>query len=256
MRKIVFFDIDGTLLDHDKKIPTDTIKAIQELKKNGHFVAIATGRAPFMFSDIREELLISSYISFNGQYVVVDNEPIVKNSLSKATLKKLHEHAKKSGHPLVFMNHETMKASEGNHPNIHESLGTLNFAHPEADPLFYNHHDIYQTLLFCGKGEEDEYVNRYEDFHFIRWHEVSTDVLPSGGSKAKGIHHFINELGFKRDDVVAFGDGLNDVEMLRFAGSGVAMGNATPEAKEAANYVTKAVDDGGIVHGLERLNLI
>lgn len=70
-KKIIFFDIDGTLLDDDKKMPLTAEKAVFALKELGHEVAIATGRAPFMFKDIREQLEIDSYVSFNGQYVVL-----------------------------------------------------------------------------------------------------------------------------------------------------------------------------------------
>ena len=74
MKKIVFFDIDGTLLDHEKNLPDSTKKAIKLLQDNGVFVAIATGRAPFMFTNLREELEIDSFVSFNGQFVVFENQ--------------------------------------------------------------------------------------------------------------------------------------------------------------------------------------
>lgn len=69
-KKIIFFDIDGTLLDHEKKVPATTKESIQELKEAGHIVAIATGRAPYHFEELREELGIHSYVCLNGQYVV------------------------------------------------------------------------------------------------------------------------------------------------------------------------------------------
>jgi Cof subfamily protein (haloacid dehalogenase superfamily) len=205
-KKLIFFDIDGTLLDHDKKLPINTVKAINELKSLGHYVAIATGRAPFMFKDIRTELSISSYIGFNGQYVVTEDAPLYKNPLKKSTLQKLHEQTEESGHPLVFMDAATMKASVTNHPHIQESLGTLNFTHPEVDPHYYKENDVYQTLLFCEKGDESSYLEGYSDFDFIRWHQFATDVLPTGGSKAKGIEIVMKKLGYNRNDVIAFGN--------------------------------------------------
>ncbi len=255
-KKLIFFDLDGTLLNHEKQIPASTLDAIASLKSSGHYVAIATGRAPFMFKEIRENLSISSFISFNGQYVVHDHDPIYKNPLKKSTLQRLHEESIIAEHPLVFMDHMTMKASSENHPHIHESLSTLYFKHPEVDPLYYVENDIYQTLLFCQGTDEVKYINSYSDFHFIRWHQYSTDVLPKGGSKARGIEIMMNRLGFLREDVIAFGDGLNDLEMLEFAGTGVAMGNGVTQAKEIANLVTRSVDEDGIVFGLEKLKLI
>ena len=80
--KIVFFDIDGTLLDHEKKLPASTKEAIKQLQDSGVFVAIATGRAPFMFESLREELGIDTFVSFNGQYVVFEGKVVYKNPLT------------------------------------------------------------------------------------------------------------------------------------------------------------------------------
>ena len=104
MKKIVFFDIDGTLLDHEKKLPSSTKKAIHLLKENGVFVAIATGRAPFMFTSLRKELDIDSYVSFNGQYVVFENEVIYKNPLDHNEVETFLQDSTANGHPLIFMN--------------------------------------------------------------------------------------------------------------------------------------------------------
>jgi hydroxymethylpyrimidine pyrophosphatase-like HAD family hydrolase len=90
----------------------------------------------------------------------------------------------------------------------------------------------------------------------VRWHPLSTDVLPSGGSKARGIREIIDRLGFTSEDVYAFGDGLNDIEMLRFAGNGIAMGNAPGAVKRAVKYVTEDVNNNGISHGLELVGLL
>lgn len=256
MSKIVFFDIDGTLLDHDKNLPSSTKEAITLLKENGVFVAIATGRAPFMFESLRKELEIDSFVSFNGQYVVFENEPIYQNRLNPIKIEELFLKAKEKEHPLVFMDHTTMKSSVKHHEHIDTSLGGLKFAHPDHDDQFYVDRDLFQTLLFCKEGEEQFYSENYPEFTFIRWHPYSVDILPAGGSKAEGINKVIGRLGFKPEDVFAFGDGLNDFEMLKAAGTGVAMGNSVPELKEFANLVTRDVDDDGIWHGLKKLELI
>lgn len=256
MSKIVFFDIDGTLLDHDKNLPISTKEAIRSLKENGVFVAIATGRAPFMFESLRKELDIDSFVSFNGQYVVFEGETIYQNPLNSQKLEQLYLNASEKAHPIVFMNHMTMKSSVKHHDFIDKSLGSLKFAHPEYDGLFYVDRDLYQSLLFCEEGEERHYRETYPEFTFIRWHPYSVDILPSGGSKAEGIKKMIERLGFKEEDVYAFGDGLNDFEMLEEAGTGVAMGNAVPELKELADMVTRDVAEDGIWHGLKQLKLI
>ncbi|ADC50529.1 putative hydrolase of the HAD superfamily protein [Alkalihalophilus pseudofirmus OF4] len=256
-KKIIFFDIDGTLLDHDKKLPQSTKEAINELKQAGHEVAIATGRAPFMYEDLREELGIYNFVSYNGQYVEVDGEMIYGNPLDKDKLEEITELAATNDHPLVYMGKKTMKANVEQHDHIDESIGTLKVeAFPTHDPDYFKMEHIYQTLLFCEHEEEKYYEEKFNAFDFIRWHPLSVDVLPAGGSKAKGIEKMIEKLGINPENVYAFGDGLNDIEMLSTVAHGVAMGNAHEETKEAARYLSKSVDEDGIVHGLKMVGLL
>ncbi|PLT34365.1 Cof-type HAD-IIB family hydrolase [Bacillus sp. V5-8f] len=254
--KIVFFDIDGTLLDHEKKLPSSTKAAIKQLQENEIFVAISTGRAPFMFENLREELGIHSFVSFNGQFVVFEGQAIYKNPLSREQLRKLHKDAEANNTPMVFMNETTMKATVQHDQRIETSLGSLQFPHPEKDESFYHDRDIFQSLLFCNEKEQSLYVGEYEKFRFIRWHEYSMDVLPRGGSKAEGIRKLIEKAGFAMEDVYAFGDGLNDIEMLESVGTGIAMGNAVDEVKKFADHVTGHVDNEGIYNGLKHFGLI
>ncbi|MEK4199427.1 Cof-type HAD-IIB family hydrolase [Cytobacillus sp. FSL K6-0265] len=256
MMKIVFFDIDGTLLNKDNIIPDSTKKAVKQLQENGIYVAIATGRAPFMFKHIREQLDIESFVSFNGQYVVFEGNVIYKNPLNKDQLRQLEKHAHQNGHPMVYLNEETMKSSVSHHPYIQESMDSLDFPHPEEDGTFYEKKEIYQALVFCKHEDESLYVDGYDDFGFVRWHRVSTDVVPTGGTKAEGIKEMIKRLNISMEDVYAFGDGLNDIEMLEASGVGIAMGNALPEVKKVANMVTEHVDEDGIWKGLRKVELI
>ena len=113
-----------------------------------------------------------------------------------------------------------------------------------------------KLYYFAQKQEEKPFTSQYDQFRFIRWHEYSTDVLPSGGSKAEGIKILMDRVGFQLDEVYAFGDGLNDIEMLQAVGHGVAMGNASQIVKKQADYITKDVADEGIYYGLKQLKLI
>lgn len=256
MNKIIFFDIDGTLLDHDKNLPLSTKKAITTLKDKGYKVAIATGRAPFLFKDLREELKIDTYVSFNGQYVVVDGEVIYEQPLDKQELTSMIKFAEKSDHPLVYQSSEDMVSSVEYHPHIEESFDSLKLCHPYCNNEFLEQNEIYQALLFCTEKEEGVYLETFRQFDFVRWHQFSTDVLPVGGSKAKGIQYVIKKLNISEDNVYAFGDGLNDIEMMEYVKHSVAMGNALEPVKEAAEHVTKDVDKDGIFYGLKILGLI
>lgn len=256
-RSVIFFDIDGTLLNRDKKLPRSAKEAVFQLKERGHEVAIATGRAPFMFEDLREELEIDTYISYNGQYVVLNGKVVYSNPLNLASLEKLTETALLRKHPVVYMDHEDMKANVPDHRYITESITTLKIGRlPSYDPHYYKGREVYQGLLFCAEGEEKPYEEEYRDFDFIRWHPFSVDIIPGGGSKAKGVETIADKLGFPPERRYAFGDGLNDIEMLQAVPNSVAMGNAVEEVKKAAKYVTKSSDEDGIVYGLQLVGLL
>lgn len=85
-KKLIFFDIDGTIYDHDKRIPATAKQAVSDLKAHGHHVFIASGRAPFMVRPVLEELGIDSFVSYNGQYVVFEGEVIYKNPIAEQSL--------------------------------------------------------------------------------------------------------------------------------------------------------------------------
>ncbi|MEH7073057.1 Cof-type HAD-IIB family hydrolase [Neobacillus drentensis] len=256
-RSVIFFDIDGTLLTHDKELPPLTKESIFKLKKYEHEVVISTGRAPFMFEELREELAIHTFVSYNGQYVVLDGEVIYKNPLNISSLEKLTETGLRNNHPVVFMDHEDMKANVAEHAYIKESMDTLKINRfPSFDPEYYKGRELYQSLLFCPEGEEKQYQQAFPEFDFVRWHPLSVDVIPKGGSKAKGIEQVVKELKIPDERHYAFGDGLNDIEMLSIVENSVAMGNAVEKVKRVAKHVTKRVDENGIFHGLKMLGLL
>lgn len=254
-KKLIFFDIDGTLMDFNKRIPESTKQTIQRLKEKGHDVAIATGRAPFLIGSVLEQLDIHTYVSFNGQYVVYEDKVIYENPIPVSTLKSVQDFAAENKHPLVFMGAEAMKANAKLHPYIVEAIDSLKVHQPGFQPNYFNETPIYQALLFCKEGEERAYET-FRDLRFVRWHELSTDIVPANGSKAEGIKKLLSYLHYSQSEVIAFGDGLNDLEMIQYVGMGVAMGNAVQELKDVADFVTKPVDCDGIDYAAKVLELV
>ncbi|GAF22689.1 MULTISPECIES: Cof-type HAD-IIB family hydrolase [Shouchella] len=252
----IFFDIDGTLLDDNKELPVSTKESIKQLQADGHHVAIATGRAPYFFKELREELQIDSYICFNGQYVVYKGEIIYQDTLNPTTFSRFERYATSVNHPLIFMSAETYTANHAEHPHILESIHSLKLDLPSYNPNYYEQTNLHQALLFCKPTEEEQYRERFPEFKFVRWHPLSVDVLPANGSKALGISKFIAHAGIDLKHVYAFGDQLNDLEMLSYVEHGVAMGNAPQEVQAQARYITKHVNEGGIKHGLSLVGLL
>lgn len=254
--KIVFFDIDGTLINKHMEIPQDTIDAIKQLKANGIEPVIATGRTPFNFEPLLEKLDIHSFVSLNGTYVVYKGKPLHKQPLPKEHIKKLIEYAERNQHALVFVGNDDYYSNSKEHPFVVESLNSLRLKQANYDPDFWQKTEIYQVFLHCKAEDEPLYKELAEDLRMIRWHEKAMDVSIQGSSKAVGIKVMLDKLNLTTADAVAFGDGLNDKEMLEEVGLGIAMGNANPDLLPLADYVTASVDEGGISQGLRYAGLI
>ena len=256
MTSIIFFDVDGTLYNKEKKIPESAKEAIKTARKNGYEIAIATGRAPFMIESILEELEIDTYVTFNGQYVVFQGEVIYTDSVPKEYLAQIIEYGQKRNHPVVFLDAKEMIASIDEHSFIEESLNTLKYPYPISNPLFYEDNEVYQTLIFMEEADEQVYRDTFSEVKFVRWHPFSCDILPRDGSKARGIKKLLAKLNIPIENSYGFGDGLNDIEMLQEVGTSVAMGNGVNEAKEVADFVTDHVDSDGIAKALKMLKII
>lgn len=256
MTKIVFFDVDGTLLNEEKQLPESTKAAVRLLQENGIYVAISTGRAPFMLEALCKELDIRSYVCFNGQYVVFEGEAVYTKPLPQESLERLIADATEHDHPIVFSAVDEMRVNLPDHNSVHQGMNSLKLGYPKVDASFYKGSEIYQCLLFCTEEYDNYYTEKFPQYRFLRWHESSVDVCPANGSKAVGIREAIRKLGFSMEDTYAFGDGLNDIDMLQEVGCGVAMGNARPEVKEVADYITSHVDEDGIWNALKHFKLI
>lgn len=255
MKKFLFFDVDGTLYDSNKQLPQSAKEAIFKARESGHEIAIATGRAPFMIRDILEELQIDTYVTFNGQYVVYQGEVIYTNQIPNDTLTEILQFGAQYDHPFVFLNEREMIATANGYEQIEESLNTLQYPYPAIDKNYYLHSPVYQTLLFSNQQEQTLYEKQFPAVQFVRWHPYSCDMLPNGGSKAYGIKKLMEHIEGSLEDVIAFGDGLNDVEMLSEVGLGVAMGNGHEKAKQAAAVVAGHVDENGLYEVMKEIKL-
>lgn len=256
MTSIIFFDVDGTLYNSEKRIPDSAKKAIEAARNNGYEIAIATGRAPFMIQSILDELEIDTYVTFNGQYVVYKGEVIYTDSVPKEYLAKIIDFGQQRNHPVVFIDDKEMIASIEGHSYIEQSINTLKYPYPYINPLFYEDNDVFQTLIFMEESAEQLYRDTFTEVNFVRWHPYSCDILPKDGSKARGIKTLLEKINIPIEKTIAFGDGLNDIEMLREVGTSVAMGNGVEQAKAVADIITDHVDRDGIAKAMKILNII
>lgn len=254
-KKIVFLDIDGTILDHEKKIPVSTKKAVQELRENGVQVAIATGRSPRHAKEIIDALGITCFVSFNGSYVVHEGEVVHATPFENAHIEELVEFADINGHSLCFLGADNEGFTVINE-HTREALGSVLMNIGDLNEDYHKENNIYQVITFHEGVDVELYRSNIAFVDFIPWRNNAFDVLPKNGSKAAGIQALIKHIGYNIEDVYAFGDGLNDIEMLQAVGTGIAMGNAHDEVKVHADFVTKDVAEDGIYHGLKHFGLI
>ena len=256
MTKIIFFDVDGTLYNSEKKIPSSAKEAIFKARERGYEIAIATGRAPFMIKEVLDELKIDTYVTFNGQYVVYKGNVIYTDSMPKDYLKKIIDFGQRRNHPVVFLDEKQMIASVKGHDFIKQSINTLKFPYPTVDPLYYEANEVYQTLIFMEEAEESIYHETFTEAQFVRWHSFSSDILPKNGSKARGILKLLEKMNISIDQSIAFGDGLNDIEMLKTVGLGISMGNGHERTKNVADFITDHVDHDGIAKAMKQFKMI
>ncbi|MGX7196216.1 HAD family hydrolase [Enterococcus olivae] len=256
-RKLFAFDIDGTLLDSNKRPLPSTVAALTKLKNAGHYVTIATGRSRYLASEVIRELAFDNYILCNGSAAFVDHQQVYKRLLHK---EQLHEflkeaHAMQIDTSFVGLDH-SKRSTSYNPAFMDEAMQSFGSTTPELDMEFLEKNDVYQTLAFYDATYEHYFDDKYSELDFVRWHPKCVDVIPTGGSKAATILHVAEGLGLSQQDVIAFGDGMNDREMLKEAGTGVAMGNASDEVRQYADRITDDNDSDGIWNALVALGFL
>jgi len=255
MKKFFVFDIDGTLLDENKKMPQSTKNSIRKLKELGHQIAIATGRNYKSAYPIIEELELDTYIVCNGSVGFVDHEKVYETTLPRQDLEKLIQLAQDNGDQLVFATVDDYRRHFEPHG---EAMGIVfgDFLHlqPAWDETFWKQEGIIQCNLFC----QPENVSKYEldSVRLVSWHEYGMDVIDKNMSKAKTILQVAKDRGIAKEDVVFFGDGHNDIEALQLSGLGIAMGNASEEVKQHADYITANASEDGIFKALQNFKFL
>ncbi|MGY3777374.1 Cof-type HAD-IIB family hydrolase [Isobaculum melis] len=258
-KKMIFFDIDGTLVNGQNEVPESTKQALIELEKNGHEIAIATGRNLSLAQPVIDLLGFKNYVICNGAAGYYHHERVCHHPIDKASLLKLLATADELGHQMIVESDALLRRRDEEYaPIVEEALATVGATPPPVDKAFHLNHEVVQCLHFYPEADQHHYEDdgQFPLLKFVRWHPGSVDVLPHGGSKAKTIMELTEKLGIQPENIYAFGDGLNDVEMLSQVHHSVAMGNATDEVKKHAKHVTTSVDEDGIFLALKKLNLI
>ena len=262
MTKALFLDIDGTLVSFQTHaIPPSAIEALAEAKAKGVRIFIATGRPRILINNLtplEERGLIDGFITMNGAYCFVGDEVIYQKPISIVEKDSLMGYCDRFGIPCIVVDQDSICVV---HPNeqvdevFRGQLGvTVDIPAVRADEALAR--VPYQMTAFLNVEHEQEVTRRIPRCEIGRWHPAFVDVTAAGNNKQKGMDEIIAHFQIPLSETMAFGDGGNDISMLRHAGIGIAMGNARDQVKQAADYVTTSVDDNGIANALRHFQII
>ena len=236
-KKILFFDIDGTLLTpHPFKVPESTSSALTKAHENGHLLFINTGRTKVMMPSALSELHFDGYIYGCGTHIYMDNKLLFFRTVPNLLCKETVDLLRKCKIEAIFESN-TEILYDGASPAQSEFGVKMRKEIPMVDITKFN--------------REDACTYSYFDHGDGIW-----EVTQKGTSKATGMEFLLDRLSIPRENCYAFGDSPNDLPMLKAAGVGVAMGNAYGGIEKHCTYQTSAVDRDGILHALEHLDLI
>lgn len=254
--KIVFFDIDGTLIDINKKIMTKRIEeTLIRLKQNKIIICIATGR-PLKSVPHFPNVEFDAFLTFNASYCCTKNEIIYKNPIRSSDVQTIIENAKRIQRPVSIASIARIGAN-GKDQDLIDYFAISNQSVEiveDFDDLAKE--DIYQIMIGCFKEEYDQILSDVEGAKITAWWPRAVDIIPSNGGKGLGVEKVLAYYHLKKEEALAFGDGTNDIEMLQAVGTGVAMGNATNDVKDIADDICGSVAEDGIYFYCKKYNLI
>ncbi|TDF98891.1 Cof-type HAD-IIB family hydrolase [Paenibacillus piri] len=252
MIKLAAFDVDGTLRDRDY-LPESTRTALLKLKERGVALALCTGRSEYEMESLRKELAIDWAVTCNGSHIGYQGKTVFGNAFPKETVAGWLHEAERNNHAVLLYGAELMFTNRENDSLFLQAQREIGFMEPVPLQTGEEMPDVYQCIMFCNEEEETGYIrDRRESYYIHRWRPWAVDINPNGMNKALGLRRLLDHLQLAPHEVAAFGDGLNDLELIESVGTGIAMGNACDELKAKARFVTKSIHENGIAYAVEK----
>lgn len=265
--RMIVLDLDGTLTNSKKQITPHTRETLIRAQQMGVKVVLASGRPTYGIVPIAEQLELAKYggyiLSFNGGEITDwrTREVIYANVLDPQVIPYMYRSAKEHGFAIVsyrdnFVITETPDDEYVQKEAILNVMQTL-----KVDDFLAAIDFPVPKCLIVGEAErlallEKEMYERLKETNEVyRSEPYFLEMMPKGIDKARSLEVLLDKLGLSREQVIACGDGFNDLSMIKFAGLGVAMSNAQPIVREHADYVTLSNDEDGVAHVIEKFVL-
>ncbi len=271
-KKVIFLDIDGTLTDFSGKIPESAKKALVLAKQAGHHLVVCTGRSRYQISEEVRSLPFDGMVGGAGAFVIADQKELFHHYIKPEPRKRLISYLEEN---KFFYNIQTdigmlinSRCKKQLNKVYREIMGLTEKQCADLEGKVMVREDlenyersekvVYQMAPFTVVQVQKDLAPDFSvtAMSFKHTGQSSGEIGIAGINKATGMQAYLSHIGQTKEDAIAFGDSANDVEMLEFAGYGVAMGNAIDPLKEQADFVTESVDSDGIYKAFLKLGLI
>lgn len=265
--RAIALDLDGTLTNHEKVVTPKTRKALLKAAAKGAVIILASGRPTYGIEPVAECLELQKrggyILSYNGGNIVnaKTGEKLFSQFLPDEVIPELYAYAKEHGHALLgYAGNEIITEMPDDQYVKEESrINKMNIR--KVDNLFESLEPHPTKLLMTGdptlmlKAEEELVEKLGDRMDIFRSAPFFLELVPKGIDKAKSLTRLLTKINLTPADLIAFGDGYNDLSMLKLAGMGVAMENAAPEVRAEADYVTLSNEEDGVAAALTHFNM-
>ena len=259
--KIIFFDIDGTLIENGGKLmPESTKEAIRIARKNGHICMINTGRTKRLVGeDVTGQVEFDGLLLGCGTEIEYQGKSLMHKTLTLEESGRILDAMKKYHVDGVLEGHDEDFAPRGDEVYTEAFRGMAAEIEERKYASYAQALGKYDKVFVCAEtpaGMDGMKRDLSDILDFIEREHGFYELVPKGYSKATAIHYIADHLNIAMEDTVAIGDSNNDLPMLKCAHTSIAMGNSSPQVLEMADYVTTDVDKDGIWNALKWLGVL
>lgn len=262
--KIIVLDLDGTLTNNKKEITPHTLDVLTRAQEKGIKIVLASGRPTYGIAPLAEKLQLSKYegyiLAYNGGEIIdwKTGELMYKNLLDQDVLPYLYKCANDNNFAIVTYDGEYVLTE---HPDdeyvLKEALLNVMKIKKVDNFLEAVKHPIAKCLIVgeptrLAELEKEMYEHLKDRMGVFRSEPYFLELVPKGIDKAQSLAVLLKELGMSKDEMIAIGDGFNDLSMIKYAGMGVAMGNAQQVVKDNADFITLTNEEDGAAYAIEK----
>ena len=267
--KMIVLDLDGTLTNRNKEITPKTKETLMKAQEQGKIVVLASGRPTYGVMPLAEELHLEDYggyiLSFNGGIIMncKTKEVVFSRQIPAESNGKIIDLAQENNVSILTYENRTLLTNcpEDQYVQLESRINILKIISMTTEELkAYVTFSVPKFLM----TDDGDYLAMVEpkvkaalgkNFSVYRSDPFFLEILPKGIDKAQSLERLLAVIGVKREEMIACGDGYNDLTMIQYAGLGVAMGNGVLPVRKAADYITLTNEEDGVAHVVEKFML-